>query len=200
MGQGLSFQRGDHVIYATLYGQYKQGVLLCPPHPKYGGSREDSRLVAIAEQLACSALSSVSIDYSIYTGGIEEVEDAVWCLEYLSKTMTSIGMLGYSYGALVASQAATRFPDLKGLVLISPLKEIEHLRINLNSKCKKLMIYGLHDDLVTADIEELYNSAQGEKQLLSLDTGHFYEGYEEILSRVVRDFFLAVFQTPTEYK
>ncbi len=129
--------------------------MLCPPHPEYGGSREDSRLVAIANELANSGISALCFDYSVYTGGIEEVKDAISGLEYMSETMTSLGLLGYSYGAVVASNASVQFQDLKGLVLISPLIQIDSLKIDLSSSYKKLVIYGSHDNFVTGGIDEL---------------------------------------------
>jgi len=70
MSEELSFRRGSQEIYATLYGKFSRGVLLCPPHPEYGGSREDLRLVTVANELANSGISALCFDYSAYTGGI----------------------------------------------------------------------------------------------------------------------------------
>jgi uncharacterized protein len=197
MSEELSFRRGGHEIYATLYGQFSRGVLLCPPHPNYGGSREDSRLVAIASELADFKISALCFDYPVYTGGLEEVKDTISGLEFMGKTMTSLGLLGYSYGAVVASNASIQFPGLKGLVLISPLVEIDNLKTDLNSSFQKLIIYGSQDHFVTGGIDKLYNSAQGEKEKLCLDTDHFFAGFEEVLAANVRDFFLKVFQKPS---
>lgn len=185
----LILRRGSNEIHATLYGKSTRGVLLCPPHPKYGGNRNDFRLVEIANKLANSDISALCLDYSAYTGGGEEVKDVVFVLEYMGKTMTSLGLSGYSYGAVVASNAAAQFQNLRGLVLISPLREVDGLKIDLSSTCKKLIIYGLRDGLVAGDIDRLYALAKGEKQKLSLDTDHFYSGYEGNIARAVLEFF-----------
>lgn len=187
-------QRGSNKIRATLYGKSVRGILLCPPHPRYGGSRQDLRLVAIADELANSDISALCLDYSAYTGGTEEIKDALFALEYMSETMTSLGLLGYSYGAVVASNAAAQFQNLKGLVLISPLRKINGLKIDISSTCKKLIIYGLRDDFVTEDIDEIYDLSKGEKQRLSLDTDHFYFGYERDIARAVVEFFREALQ------
>jgi uncharacterized protein len=189
MTEELSFQRDSHEIRATLYGKSSHGVLLCPPHPKYGGSREDARLVTVASELANSGISALCLDYSAYTGGIEEVQDVLFVLGSMSKTMPSLGLLGYSFGAVVASNAASQFQDLKGLVLISPLKKIDRLTFDLSSTCRKLFIYGVHDDFVAGDIDELYDSSKGKKQRLSLDTDHFFAGYEGVVAKTVCEFF-----------
>jgi len=112
----------------------------------------------------------------------------------MGKTITSLGLLGYSYGAVIASNAAAQFQNLKGLALVSPLVKIDRLKIDLSSNCKKLIIYGLHDGFVAKEIENLYDSAKGEKQRLSLDTDHFYAGYEGVMAHAVREFFRKTFQ------
>ena len=181
--------RGSNEICVTSYGKSATGVLLCPPHPMYGGSRQDSRLVAIAEELAESGICALCLDYSVYTGGTEEIKDTLFILEHMSKTMTSTGLLGYSYGAVVASNAAAQFQNLKGLVLVSPLRKINGMEIALSSTCKKLIIYGSCDALVTEDIDEIYDLSKGDKQRLGLDTDHFYCGYERDVARAVVEFF-----------
>ena len=189
MIEELVILRGDNKIPVTLYGKSQRGVLLCPPHPQYGGSRQDSRLIAIAKELANSDISALCFDYSAYTGGTEEIKDTLFTLGYMSESMASLGLLGYSYGALVASNAATQFRGLKGLVLISPLKKINSLKFDISSTCKKLIIYGLQDNFVIQDIDEIYRLSKGNKQRLRLDTDHFCLGYEKDLARAVAEFF-----------
>jgi len=51
----VSFDVSRGKLYGTFYGGDKNsevGVVLCPPHPLYGGSRNDFRLVKVAEKLA----------------------------------------------------------------------------------------------------------------------------------------------------
>ncbi|HEX7474831.1 MAG TPA: hypothetical protein VF318_02605 [Dehalococcoidales bacterium] len=188
----MTLRRGSHEINLTLYGKSPFGVLLCPPHPRYGGNREDSRLVTIADELAAAGLFAACLDYSAYTGGAGEIDDVLFVLGSLGKNLASLDLLGYSYGAVVAANAAARFQSIKSLVLMSPLIKIDNLQIDLNSPCRKLIIYGLHDDLVAGNIDELYKSAKGKKQKLSLDTDHFYLGYETAVARAVREFFQAL--------
>lgn len=196
MTEELVLERGANQIRATLYGKFARGVLLCPPHPKYGGNRHDLRLVTIASELANSGIAALCLDYSAYTGGPEETKDAIFTLEHMKETMTSLGLLGYSYGAMVASNVAAQFQGLKGLALVSPLKRVNGSAIDVRSTCRKLIIYGLHDDLVAQDIEEIFNLSQGEKRKLSLDTDHFYFGYEKTLAQAAVEFFQEAFRSP----
>jgi alpha/beta superfamily hydrolase len=144
--------------------------------------------VTIAKDLARSGIAALCIDYADYTGGPEEIKDAVYALEYLGKTASSAALIGYSYGSVVASNAAVLFSGLKGLVLIAPLLSIDRIKYDPTADCPKLIICGLHDSLIAGGIEELYAVSKGEKQKLSLDTDHFYGGFEETLAAAVRDF------------
>jgi hypothetical protein len=127
------------------------------------------------------------VDYERYTGGRGEVEDILFALSYMKERVNGLGLLGYSYGAVVASNAVSMSPEIKGLVLISPLKKVNGLRLKLNLACPKLLIYGLHDPFIAPDIGEICSKFEGQK--LALETDHFYLGYEEALARAVRQFF-----------
>jgi hypothetical protein len=161
----------------------------------YGGSRDDVRLSYIAKELASYNISALCIDYSCYTGGAGEIKDTLFAIAYMEKKASSLGLLGYSYGAVVASNAAAKFPNLKGLALLSPLKRVNSLEIDLSSDCEKLIIYGTRDPFVAREIDEIYRLAQGKKQRLPLDTDHFYLGYERIVAAAVREFFHQLFHS-----
>ena len=194
MRKEVDFIRENHVIHATLYGNSDKGVVLCPPHPSFGGNRHDPRLVSIANELAANNISSLCVDYSEYTGGREEINDILFVISSFSRDLDSVGLLGYSYGAVIASQAASQTPvELTGLVLISVLKSIDGLESDLKSDCKKLMISGAEDSFIEGGFDALFDSAKGEKEKLVLETDHFFEGFEEITAKRIRKFFCGLF-------
>ena len=192
--EDLSFKSGGREVAATLYGGFlSAGVVLCPPHPLYGGCRHDVRLVSIARGLASRRISALCIDYSRYTGGREEVEDALAALSYLASRVRALGLLGYSYGAVVASRAAAASPvEVRGLVLLSPVRRVDGMELDLGSRCPKLLVYGRRDEYVSeGELEEALSRAEGEVERLALDTDHFYtgSGVVELVSRRVTEFF-----------
>jgi len=188
------FKRNGEDLHAALYGDSSMGVVLCPPHPLYGGNRYDSRLVAVAAELASNNISALCIDYKNYTGGKEEVEDVLAAISYMNEEKEALGLLGYSYGAVIASNAAVQTPtQIKGLVLMSPIKRIDSLEIDLSSGCPKLMLYGIHDPFVAGDFEDLFSEVKGRREKLALETDHFYVGFEDIVSTKVREFFRQLF-------
>ena len=193
MLEDIVIRRDGASVQATVYGESDAGVILCPPHPLYGGNRFDARLVKIAEQLVESDISAVALDYHSYTGGHAEIADVLTVVSHFKGKMRSLGLLGYSYGSVVASNAAVKpRTKIKGLSLISPIRAIDSMELDLSSDCPKLMVYGRTDSLVAGDFDELYSKAKGEKEKLALDTDHFYGGVEEVLAMKVAQFFRRV--------
>ncbi|MDI6807042.1 MAG: alpha/beta hydrolase [Candidatus Aenigmarchaeota archaeon] len=193
----ITFKRNGEDLFGTLYGNsLLAGVVLCPPHPLRGGWRGDDRLVSIANELANCNISALCIDYKQYTGGKEEVQDVLAAIGYMGKRVAGLGLLGYSYGSCVASNAASLSPvEIKGLVLLSPIKRINNLEIDVSSAYPKLLIYGKYDDFVVPSFEELYSKTKGKKEKLVLDTDHFYvgRGIMEQVSKKVGEFFSELF-------
>jgi alpha/beta superfamily hydrolase len=177
------------MLQATRYGHSAPAVLLCPPHPQYGGNRRDVRLATIADSLAASGIGALCMDYSAYTGGPGEIEDVVFILRWMKEKVEIPGLAGYSYGAVIAANAAVEFPPTGGLVLVAPPTKIDGLNLDLSSPCEKLIIYGAHDGLLQPDPDKIYRSASGQKELLKLDTDHFFAGYESALAGAITDFF-----------
>jgi len=182
-------------IYGTLYGNSSVWVLLCPPHPLYGGSKDDFRLVFIAQKLAKNGIGALCIDYHGYSYGVKEVDDVLSTILYLRNKTNKVGLIGYSFGAVVASIASTK-TSVKGLVLMSLLKKVNGLEANINSPCPKLFIHGRYDTIAPyTDFENLYNEAKGNKKKIILETDHFYleKNVLEHVSEEVYKFFTDLF-------
>ena len=72
--QEVSFKSNGETLPATFYDNSSVGVVLCPPHPLYGGSRNDARIVGIARELASRNISALCIDYGSYGKGVKELK------------------------------------------------------------------------------------------------------------------------------
>lgn len=171
------FNSKGEMLSATLYGTSSaSGVVLCPPHPLYGGSQNDTRLVRIARELASHNISALCFDYGSYGKGVEEVQNTLDAIAFLQKSVPSVGLLGYSFGAVVASNAATH-AQIDGFVAISILKRVDGLLAKLEFTSPKLLVHGKRDTVAPyTDFESLFNEAKGSKEKLVLGTDHFYMG------------------------
>ncbi len=165
-------------------------VLMCPPHPLMGGNRFDVRLEKIASELIRNDISIFRFDYrEPFRGGIGEVEDAKICLSYLKDRHSSIIVLGYSFGSLIASNVS---PFCDAAVYISPIPEMNSIRFR-DSSVPKLLIIALRDQFVSPESSmRLFDSLSDPKKLIKIDTDHFYFGSFDRLIGAVRDFVLDV--------
>jgi len=195
--QEVSFKSKRETLSATLYNKSSVGAVLCPPHPLYGGSRNDTRIVRVARELALHNISALCMDYGSFGEGTKEVQNVLDAISYMQKRTRPLGLLGYSFGAVVASIAATR-AEIEGFVAMSILRKVNGLEANLDFDCPKLFIHGRLDDVAPyPEFENLYARAKGRKEKLVLDTDHFYmENYPATIdsaSKTIREFFEKVF-------
>ena len=191
--QEVSFKSKGENLPATFYDNSSVGVVLCPPHPLYGGRRNDTRIGRVARELASHDISALCIDYGSYGEGVKEVENVLDAVSWMRKRVRSLGLLGYSFGAVVASNAAAR-TEIEGFVAMSILRKVNGLEANLDFGCPKLFVHGKLDDVARySEFEYVYAKAKGRKEKLVLNTGHFYiENYPatiESASIKIREFF-----------
>ncbi len=165
-------------------------VMLCPPHPLMGGSRFDIRLERIASELVKEGFSVLRFDYrQPFRSGVGEIEDARLCLSYLKDRHDFIAVVGYSFGAVVASNIAD---FCRAAAYISPLREINAIEFK-DARVPKLFVVAIRDQFVSLDESlSIFDSASEPKKLVKLDTDHFYFGKFDVLARAVRDFILSL--------
>lgn len=94
-------------------------VVLCPPHPQYGGNKHDVRLKSVADALNERELSALRFDYGDWTGGEGETRDAINAVEHSRERWSHVGLFGYSFGAGIAARA-TQQTDVEALGLLAP--------------------------------------------------------------------------------
>lgn len=175
-------------IHATLEGDGSSAILLCPPHPLMGGNRHDIRLIRLSERLSEEGFLTLRFDYrKPYRKGLGEIEDARICLKFLEEKSTKTGILGYSFGSLVASNVAD---GVDALLLLSPLKKIDEMELKLDVTCPVYVIYALRDQIVGVnESEEILESMATLNGFLALETDHFYSGKLKEMTNGVVDFF-----------
>lgn len=194
----VSFRSNDETLFATLYDASSDGVVLCPPHPLYGGSRNDTRIVKVAKELMLHNISALCIDYGNYRRGIKEVQNVLDAIAFMRKRQVdSLGLLGYSFGAVVASNAAAK-SEMDAFVAMSILRKVNGLQARLDFSFPKFFVHGVRDNIASySEFERLYEEARGTKKKLVIDTDHFYmEDYPATINSVsqkIRRFFAESF-------
>jgi hypothetical protein len=180
----------DIVVSGQIKATYEiagdNAALLCPPHPLMGGNRFDVRLERICRELHPLGFSTLRLDYRTpYRNGTGEIEDARMCLRYLKERHPFVAVIGYSFGSIVASNVAD---EGDALILISPLWRIDEMSLK-DSKVPKLIVYATRDDIVPVDeSRSIVESLSEPKEVLELETDHFYFGKFDELSKAVSRF------------
>jgi uncharacterized protein len=105
------------------------GLVLCHPHPLYGGDMDNPVIVRAAEVCVEANVAALRFNFrgvggsgGRHRGGREEQDDVRAALAVLAEAVGQgpLGILGYSFGSWVASLVGIRDDRLLGLALIAP--------------------------------------------------------------------------------
>jgi len=107
------------------------GVVVCHPHPEYGGSMLDAVVISVCQALVRKSIVALRFNFrgvgmsgGEFANGLGEREDVMAALVFLSSfdavDGSRIGLAGYSFGAVVSLMAASQASEVKALALVSP--------------------------------------------------------------------------------
>ena len=192
----------EGVWHFPLVTEPSPAVIVCHPHPLYGGSMSSSTVLAICQTLARYSITAFRFNFrgvgksgGEYGGGIDEQEDVKAALDLI--TLTSgidrerIGLAGYSFGAGVGVPVAVRDERVSLLAMVSPaLLDSGWQQLKECSK-PKFMISGSHDFIIPPQQLEQYVRDTPELREFEVISGanHFWQGYEDEVADKVARFF-----------
>jgi alpha/beta superfamily hydrolase len=148
----------------------KRAVVLCHPHPLYGGTMHSAVVLAIAKVLAekgGAKVAHVRFNYrgvgaseGKYAEGLGEIEDARAAIRYLraSAPGAKLTVCGYSFGTFVGLRAAVIEGGAERVTLVAPAVRIFHFVKEDGAAFQgRLAIFvGDHDEFCdVAEAEEL---------------------------------------------
>lgn len=172
-------------------------VVACPPHPQHGGSRTDSRLVAVAERLRENGIACLRFDYGAWDEGYGEREDVRNAIRWASERYDRVGVFGYSFGGSLALLAsATVDQSVVGVASLAPTAQLAD---DLDARdalselaCPVAVLYGERD--TTVDWEPVAELARDRgDEVVELPADHFFVGQTDTIVAEVGGFFERVF-------
>lgn len=182
-------------------------VVVCHPHPLYGGDMRNTVVVAICRALA--QLSIVALRFNFrgvgqsqgsYGGGIDEREDVKAAHSFLASLdevdTDRIGLAGYSFGAVVASDVADLQKRVQAVAIVCPPLS-DSGRQQLKGYIKPKLILGAsEDDVGPAQELQRFVEELPEPKEYDIITGadHFLWGYEYEVADKVAVFFADAFK------
>ncbi|MFB6129915.1 MAG: alpha/beta hydrolase [Salinigranum sp.] len=199
---------GGRDVRATLDSvDADDAVVACPPHPQYGGTRNDPRLRAVSDALGERGVDCLRFDYGEWDRGRGERTDALAAVRWARERYDRVGLFGYSFGAGVALVAAAeigstpegdgaaagdRSPLAAVSVLAPPARLTEHLDAAAAVEALRIpvqVVYGTRDQ--TVEWEPIVERARERgDDVVELSADHFFVGKGPSIGDVVAEFFV----------
>jgi alpha/beta superfamily hydrolase len=179
----------------------KGGIVLCHPHPQYGGEMRNRVIAAALEAARQVGFATLRFNFrgvgaseGAYGEGIGEKDDVRAAIEYLESKLNHssapILVLGYSFGAWVGMPVATEEERVKGMVAVSPplgMFDFEFLK-----KCgkEKLIIGGDMDVFSPVSLLKEWFKQLKEPKSLAVIQGadHFYSTQANLVVQPLQEF------------
>lgn len=173
-------------------------VVVCHPHPLYGGDMDNNVVVIICQALALHSVAALRFNFrgvggsgGKFGGGVKERDDVTAALNYLSTRQDmnaeNLGVVGYSFGGAVAFPVAQEDKRVKKLILVSPAlndSQWEELR---NYSRPKLVLLGDADTVVPYARLNKDVSTNRQFQVIA-GADHFWWGFEEEIEKRISTF------------
>jgi uncharacterized protein len=208
--QRITFTSGNLKLEGVLYLPEGDGpfpcVIVCHPHPLYGGSMDNNVVDAVCNALVQASIAAFKFNFrgvgrsqGRYDDGRGEGEDAKAAITFvatLDQTDTArIGLCGYSAGAAFSLPACWNDVHVKAIAAISP--PLEMFDFSFIADCTKplLLVSGSYDDFTPAErfIEFCTDMSEPSEQELIVGADHFWCGHEPKLAERIASFFSTAF-------
>ncbi len=180
----------------------KGGVILCHPHPQYGGEMHNPVISTAAETAFQEGFSTLRFNFrgvgksgGSYGDGVGEREDIKGAIEYLFPTLNNsdlpLILVGYSFGAWTGLSAVVQDDRMKGMVAIAPPLELYDFGFLEGNKKRKLLMAGDRDFFCPIDLLKRWFENLEEPKSLAIIEGadHFFFTHHRALIQPLREFF-----------
>jgi len=183
----------------------RSGVVICHPHPLYGGNMHDAVVEAIHQSMLEHNISSLRFNFrgvgdseGDHDQGEAEVADVNFLLNWLKteKEVESVYLAGYSFGAMVALKAACSMASsmaggmagsIKQLFLVAPPLQLQAVPEDV--PVPTTIIVGDRDQFVDCgSVErwaEISNPCNSLHEVAGAD--HFFTGFHQHLRALVNE-------------
>ena len=203
----ITIVSGDLSIEAILHlpdpsPKKSPGVVVCHPHPRYGGDMNNNVVIGLTRQLVKDGFAALRFNYrgvgnseGSFDWGSGETDDADSALETLSLRDevdgSRLGIVGYSFGAAVAIQSASDSALAQAVAAIAcPAPQFRAFS-GMELLQPKLFVLGDHDHNFPVDQFRFLCRRFADPRRYEVVSGedHFFRGSETLLGEMTSEFF-----------
>lgn len=167
-------------------------AVVCHPHPLHGGTLDNKVVQTLARVFLQLGMRTVRFNYrgvgasqGVWDGGRGEVDDALAVISAQREPALPLMLAGFSFGAYVASQAASLLRDdakPKRLVLVGPSTQKQPMPA---VPPETVVVHGEHDEVVPLSATLDWARPQALPVTVLPGVGHFFHGQLPLLKAVV---------------
>jgi uncharacterized protein len=181
--------------------EIKQGenaIIMCHPHPLYGGNMYNPVVEAVIEAYNLKGYSTLRFNFrgvgsseGEYGNGIDEQQDVLSAIKYLTSLgKTDIDLGGYSFGAWVCASGLKNWQQVKSLLMVSPPVAAMSFNFLSFDHRIKLIIGADGDDIGPVNMISEMLKIWNPKVLFKIisNSDHFYSGKKAEIRRIIEDF------------
>ncbi|WP_025321874.1 alpha/beta hydrolase [Deferrisoma camini] len=185
------------------------GLVLCHPHPLYGGSMDVPVIAALARAAGERGFATLRFNFrgvgdstGAHGGGDAEVDDVAAAVAFLASRRgvdpDRMALVGYSFGAWVGGRAAAQIPAIQAVVAVAPPLARMALDAWRNIRRPKLIVVGDRDEYCPLDLlESWFQGLPAPKERAVLEgADHFLWGREDEVARRAAGFLAVALQDP----
>jgi len=173
----------------------RRAVVLCHPHPLYGGTMHNAVIVAVAKTLAQADEPTAVLRFNFrgverssgrYSEGQGEKLDVLAAIDGLRNMnpRMDISVVGYSFGSWVGMRAAWEHPEVERLALIAPAARV--FSYVEDQECRRplptFIAVGDQDGFASVDSVRKLASYLGAHLDIIHGADHFFVGYRRTLA------------------
>lgn len=196
---------GFHAGSLTLEGwlatpaQAETAVVICHPHPQYGGDMDNDVVTTLAGHLQRAGIATLRFNFrgtgkseGRYDNGIGETDDARAATALLRSEASGarIVLAGYSFGAMIALMAGHDAAEIDRLIAIAPPLAMMDASFLRSSTKSKLFLLGDRDQYCPfATLEQFVATIAGTNRVQRLaGADHFLQGADSTIGRSAVEF------------
>jgi uncharacterized protein len=187
----------DPVLEARLAtpDQPGGGVVLCHPHPLYGGDMDNPVVIEAAKVCHAAGVATLRFNFrgvgrsgGRHGDGVAEQDDVQVALDVLAQHIGphTLGIVGYSFGAWVGTLAGCRDPRVAALALIAPPLALYDFSCLDRKPVPTLITAGDRDSYCPAgDLGRIADRYQWVTLIVMKEVDHFFVGALEALATAI---------------